>query len=205
MNIIRSKIFVGLVCFILGVGAVFLGQHLRTGSARDSVSADESQHFKNEAFPNMNSIFDQFYNDDFFSRSHDPFEQMRQMRKRMMKDFDPSNSGSGIFDSWYRDRFGGGDAGDIKKREDKNFIYYDIAIKGVDKRNFNFKIADGQISISGQVENKSEENGNGTYFSSSFHRSFPVPPDVDAKKVQVEQDKDLVTLKFPKASASANS
>lgn len=166
MKILKSRAFIGFACFLVGALAVLAAQRL-TAERQKSLNLSA----------NIDSVFDEVFNDDFFSRAHDPFEQMRQMRN-----------------------LGGGDVGEIKRREDKDFVYYDVGIKGIDKKNFNFKIADGQISISGQVENKSEDNGTGTYFSSSFHRSFPVPPDVDGKRVQVEQDKDRVTLKFPRVS-----
>ena len=202
MKILKSNVFIGFACFLLGIAAVLAAQRFVAQHHKVLSLAEQDPPFKSGASPNLNSLLDQFYNDDFFNRTHDPFEQMRQMRDQFMKNFDEPGLGSGMFDSWYRNRFGGGDAGEIKRREDKGFVYYDISIKGLDKRNFNFKIADGQISISGQVEIKSEENGNGSYLNSKFHRSFPVPPDVDAKRVQIEQGKDLVTLKFPKNTTS---
>jgi HSP20 family molecular chaperone IbpA len=179
MKILMSKAFVGFVCFLVGAAAVLTAQRFISERQRGLDLAEGKLQFKSGAPVNMDSVFDEFYNDDFFNRAHDPFEQMRQMRNLS----------------------GGGDVGEIKRREDKDFVYYDIGIEGIEKKNFNFKIADGQISISGQAERKAEENGTGTYFSSTFHRSFPVPPNVDAKRVQVEQDKDRVTLKFPRVSA----
>ncbi|MFL5815199.1 MAG: Hsp20/alpha crystallin family protein [Bdellovibrionia bacterium] len=189
MKILTSKAFVGLVCFLVGAAAVLTAQRFATERHKDLKFSKGKLQFKNGALVNMDSVFDEFYNDDFFNRADDPFEQMRQMRNRLTEDFHEANLGSG-------------DVGEIKRREDKDFVYYDIGIKGIDKKNLNFKIVDRQISISGQVENKSEENGTGTYFSSSFHRSFPVPSYVDGKRVQVEQDKDRVTLKFPRLSTA---
>jgi len=191
MKILKSNAFVGFVCFVVGASAVLAAQKFTTERPKGLNWSKGKLQFKNGALANMDSVFDEFYNDDFFNRVRDPFEQMRQMRSRLMEDFNETKLGGG-----------GGDVGEIKRREDKDFVYYDIGVKGIDKKNFNFKIVDGQISISGQAENKSEENGTGTYFSSSFQRSFPVPPDVDGKRVQVEQDKDRVTLKFPRVSTT---
>lgn len=193
MKIIRSKVFISALFFVLGIGAVLAVQRF-LAKPSDKLELATTSH----STKTMDSLFDQFYDDDFFGRTHDPFEQMRKMRKRMMKDFDEIDNGGGMFDSWYRKRFGGGDAGEVTKREDKDFIYYDIAIKDLNKEKLNVKVENGQITISGQVEKKSEENGNGSYFSSSFHRSFPAPPDVDADKVQMESSKDKLILKFPK-------
>lgn len=194
MRFIKTKLFIGLACFVLGIGVVLLAQKYLLKSKDDLISGSPSLH----AMQSMNSLFDQFYNDDFFSSSRDPFDQMRKMRERMMKEFEEPEKGRGLFDSWYKDRFGGGDAGEIKKREDKDFIYYDIAIQGLDKEKLNVKVADGQINITGQIEKKSEEGGSTSFMSSSFHRSFPAPPEVDANKVQMEQSEGRLTLKFPK-------
>lgn len=193
MKILKSKVLIGLVCFVLGVAAALLIQKLNSKPAITFLASNPPH-----ALKNMDSIFDQFYDDDFFGRSGDPFENMRKMRKQMLQQFDQPEEGGGIFDSWYRKKFGGGDAGEVKKREDKNFIYYDFAIKDLDKEKLKVKVEDGQISISGQTEKKFEENGSGSYYSSSFHRSFPAPPEVDADKFQMEQLKDTLTLKFPK-------
>lgn len=193
MKILQSKLFIGSLSFLLGVSAILIGQRIFE-KPKQSLDVIPKLHSTYK----MDSLLDQFYNDDFFGNAHDPFEQMRKMRKRMMKDFDAVENGGGIFDSWYRKRFGGGHAGEVTQREDKDYVYYDIAIKDLNKEKLNVKVENGQISISGQTEKKSQENGDAAFFSSSFHRSFPEPPDVDAKKVQMESSQDKLTLKFPK-------
>jgi HSP20 family molecular chaperone IbpA len=185
MNTLKSKVMIGFVCFALGIGAVLLTQKF-----------SEKHEMKIANIDSNHSI--QFYNDDFFGKSNDPFEQMRKMRKQMLDQFDKPDEGGKIFDSWFGKRFGGGSVGEIKKREDKDFIYYDVAIKGLNKENLKVNVTNGQVAISGQAEQKSEENGSKSFSSSSFHRSFPVPPDADSSKVQMDQSMDLLTLKFPK-------
>lgn len=146
----------------------------------------------------MGSLLDHFYDDDFFAQNRDPFEQMRKMRKEMMKDFEEVESGGSVFDNWYRNKFGGGDAGEVTKREDSEFIYYDISIKDMNKDNVSVKVKDGQIFISGQVDKKSRDERNASYFSSSFRRAFPVPSEVDESKVQIESFDEKLIIKFPK-------
>jgi HSP20 family molecular chaperone IbpA len=189
----QKKIAIGILCFVLGVGAMFGAQTLWLNKPKPGTSEPLAL-----AQRNMDSLFDQFYNDDFFGRSHDPFEEMRRMRERMLKDFERPDEGTGLFDSWYKKKFGGGDVGEITKREDDQFVYYDIAIKGLDQNKLNVKVENGQIEISGQIEKKSQDENAGSFFSSSFHRSFPTPPDVDPNKVQMEQEKDKLVVKFPK-------
>lgn len=190
MKILQSKPILGVSCFIVGVAAVLISQRLLGRQTQPESMAKK-----------MNPIFDQFYDDDFFNSSHDPFEQMRKMRARMLREFNESDDGFGGFDSWYRGRFGGGNAGEIKKREDDQYAYYDIAIQGLDEKSLNIKVSQGQIRISGEVEKKSEENGGSSYARSNFFRSFPVPPGVDSDQVKIEKSGEKVTLKFPKQAS----
>jgi HSP20 family molecular chaperone IbpA len=191
----KSKVLIGIGCFVLGVGVAVVastGLSLR----REAVAPKLRLQSPPQAMRDMDSFFDEAF-------SGDPLEQMRKMHERIMKEFDQSAQGGGIFDSWSRGRFGGGDTGEVKRREDKNFVYYDIAIKDVDKDKLKVKVEDGQINISGQKEEKSDSsNGMGSYFASSFHRSLPVPPEADSARVQIEQAGDTLTLKFPRVEAA---
>ena len=193
MKILKTRFFLGTICFVLGIGATLLVRHLTyegvVGQTRLSATPPRKS---------LDPLFDQFYNDDFFGSSSDPFEQMRKMRKQVLEQFDQPEGDKSPFDSWYRKRFGGGDAGEIKKREDQDYVYYDIKIEGLDKEKLHVKVADGQISIDGRVEKKSEADHSGSYYSSSFHRSFPVPLGVDPQKFQMDQDQTQLILKFPK-------
>jgi HSP20 family molecular chaperone IbpA len=180
MNILKSKWFLGLVCFVLGIGAVLLAQKL-TPKRGVSLLASNPPHLVLDRDP----LLDGFYSNDPLGKASDPFEEIRTMRKQMLKEFIEPDEG-------------GRNAGEIKKREDKNFIYYDLALKDLDKEKLDVKVVDGQISISGRIEKKAEENNSSSYFSSSFHRSFPVPSEVDAGKFQIEQGEDHLTLKFPR-------
>lgn len=192
MKAVKNSWFIGIVCFLLGAGSMFGAQRFFLKERRSNVDF-----FASHSPRSMDPLFDQFFNDDFFGRSRDPFEDMRRMREKMMRQFEPKE-GSGLFDSWFQKKFGGGDAGNIKQREDDHFVYYDISIEGLKHEEVNVKVENGQLSISGQVEKKTQEGDSGTFLSSSFHRSFPVPPSVDTNKVQMEQKDGKIIVKFPK-------
>jgi HSP20 family molecular chaperone IbpA len=194
MNLFKSKAIVGILCFILGVVTVLLAQTRFTHPRITLIASNPASPMK----MNMDSIFDQFYNDDFFSQANDPFEDMRKMRNQMLLQFDQPKQGGDLFDSWYQKKFGGGNAGEIKKREDDQFIYYEVTIRDVEKEKLKVKVENGQISISGQIESKSEDDGNVSYSSSSFHRSFPAPTGVDVERFKMEQNQDRLIIKFPK-------
>ncbi|MCR4312874.1 MAG: Hsp20 family protein, partial [Candidatus Roizmanbacteria bacterium] len=151
----------------------------------------------------MEKTFDSFFNDDFFKSSKFPFEEMRRMQESMMRQFGQLDDDSGeIFDSWFKNRFGGGEPGDIQTREDEDFVYYDVVIKDLSNKKLDIKVEDGQIKISGTVEKRSDDKGKNTnsskFYSSTFHRSFPVPYGVDSDRVQMEQDDDKIIIKLPK-------
>lgn len=185
-----KKYLIYILCFVLGASVMFVAQRYifkPTYPLQTSFASIKP----------MDPFFDRFFNDDFFGRSRDPFEEMRRMREGMIKQFE-QDEGGGLFDSWYKKKFGGGNAGDITRREDDHFVYYDIAVDGLRQEKVNVKVENGQLTISGQVEKKSEEGNSGSYFKSSFQRSFPVPSNVDSGKFQLEQGKEKLVVKFPK-------
>lgn len=148
--------------------------------------------------------FDSLFKDDFFGKQ-DPFEEMRKMREQMerrMKGFG-SDTMSNPFDSWFSHKFGGGTANDISKREDYNYVYYDIKIDNVKSISINTKVENGYITITGSTEKKSESTGNSgeNIFESSFTRTFPLPENVDANKMQTTTEENKIVLKFPKVHA----
>jgi HSP20 family molecular chaperone IbpA len=197
MKPIYSKILVGLVCFGLGVGSMVISQR---ATKEKPPSTSFAAPLVGQKDSGTDQLLDHFFNDDFFGKSEDPFSQMRKMREQMMKQFNPPEKGAAPFDSWYQKKFGGGDVADISQREDDKFVYYDISVKGLNKEDLKVKVANGQINISGKTETKNENGNTGTYMSSMFQRSFPVPPNVDSNKVQMENEKDKLTVKFPKTA-----
>lgn len=153
----------------------------------------------------MRNQFDSFFNDDFFNQD-DPFEAMRKFRQRMHKDMQGFKSPpfSTPFDSWFGNKFGGGTVQDIEKREDENFIYYDIKVKDVKGTTVNTKVENGYLTITGQIESKNSEQdedsgfSNSSVFSSTFSRTFPLPADVDEDSMEMESEQNKIVIKFPK-------
>lgn len=189
MKLKSTNLIVGLVCLVVGGASVYLFQNY---TLKPKYVIKEQMASSRPLDP----LFDRFFNDDFFDRSGDPFKEMRRMREGMLKQF--NQEGGGLFDSWYQKKFGGGKAADISQREDGKYLYYDISIEGLKPEKVKVKVENGQLSISGQIENKSEEAGTSSYFVSSFHRSFPIPPNVESSKVQIDQEKNKLVVKFPK-------
>lgn len=198
---LKYQIIIGFLCFALGVTAVIAVQNFRYTKDKDIYP--ENELFNRDGNID-NSTLDSFFDDDFFRSSKFPFEEMEKMRERMMKQFESfeNNSRGGIFDSWFKRKFGGGEPGEIRQREDDDFIYYDVVIKDLVNQKLDIRVEGGQITVSGTVEKKSSDKGNKRssqqFFSSTFHRSFPVPYGVDETKAQMEQEGEKIIIKLPK-------
>lgn len=153
--------------------------------------------------------FNSLFNDDFFVQN-DPFSEMKKMRDQMNKRLNQiegkSTSKTNPFDSWFSEKFGGGTVDDITKREDNNYVYYDIKIEDISSMSINTKVENGQIKITGIQEKHNEESNeagtdgsiNRGYFKSSFSRTFPLPENVNANKLETYPEKNKLILKFPK-------
>lgn len=215
MNIyqIGKKTLIPLASALVGGGVVLASLEL-SPAIRSKLNGDSAQVKRNEQiydaiFKNQDNIrrqFDTLFADDF-SAQREPFDEMKKMRKQMeeqMKSFeDKSHVMSNPFDSWFSDKFGGGTIDDISKREDENFVYYDVKVDDVNSTSINTKVEKGYITIGGTTEKKSNADGKGSgssqsVFKSSFNRTFPLPENVDEKKLQMLTDKNVITLKFPK-------
>lgn len=216
MKAVFKKITIPVASAVLGGAIVLAGLHFSPSLSRKLVASDSQQKQGRSAPLGIDDIvrkqadidndFNSFFNDDFFGQ-RDPFEQMKKMRKEMeqrMENFGKqSNTTKNPFDFWYSNKFGGGSIEDISKREDDNFVYYDIKVENLNLTSINTKVENGNISITGSVEKKEDSgdkdgSSSRVYFRSTFARSFPLPEGVDANKMETNADKDKITLKFPK-------
>jgi HSP20 family molecular chaperone IbpA len=197
---LKYQITIGVLCFALGAAVLFAVQNYSNNEKHDIVTKDKLHDHEG----NIDKTFDSFFNDDFFRSSKSPFEEMMRMQESMMQQFgqldnDPSG---GIFDSWFKKRFGGGEPGDIQTREDNDFVYYDVVIKDLSNKKLDIKVEGGQIKITGTIEKRSDDKGKNAnssrFYSSTFYRSFPAPHGVYGDKVQMEQEDEKIIIKFPK-------
>jgi len=154
----------------------------------------------------IHNKFDSLFDDEFFNHN-DPFQEMKSMRKEMEKHMEQFGSGGhgskyNPFDTWFSEKFGGGSVNDISKREDDDFVYYDIQVSDLDSTTINTKVENGYIIITGSVEKKSspsdEDDTTQGIFRSTFKREFPLPDHVDQNKMETLYDKNKIILKFPK-------
>jgi HSP20 family molecular chaperone IbpA len=86
----------------------------------------------------------------------------------------------------------------IEQREDDKFVYIDVKVDNVESTAINTRIDNGQVSVTGSVERKGADPFEESVFQSTFHKSFPVPENVDANKMEIDTDQNRYVLKFPK-------
>jgi HSP20 family molecular chaperone IbpA len=116
----------------------------------------------------------------------DPFERMNEMQENFFKGF-PEISRTDAT---------------LKVQEDEHSIYYDILIPDIKEKNVQVRVENGQVILRGETEKKSQDHNQRSYFTSSFHQSYPwpsgVPADLDPTKVKIQYEDDKVRVQFPK-------
>lgn len=183
---IKSKPVIAIFFFIIGVAIT---------SAYWKQKPFRNMHTEAQFGPSFNSsFFDGLFNDDFFGKSKNPFAEMQRMQRQMLKEFNEPDVFQNSFNNWYKNKFGGGNIYELTQREDENFIYYEIQLEGLHPQKVDVDVKDGQVFISGSAEATTKDS----LVESTFQRSFPVPPNVDANKLTMEQQESKMIIKFPK-------
>ncbi len=192
----KSKaLWIGLASFLLGVFCLFgalkwipnlapslLGersvvQHKPIESALDLRQSKPEEQEEAMAPPSFKDSEED--EDDFFA----PFVQARQLQQQMEKEMRKGMAGA----------FQGANSEqNIVKKEDAHSVSYEI--KGVEGSSLNTSVQNGYLTISGMTKSESAH----VSFQSSFHRMFPLPPNVDSAKMETLSEKDKVVLRFPK-------
>jgi len=151
----------------------------------------------------MDRDLNNFFDEDFFGQK-DPFDSLRRFREKLgVPPLGGGRSQSNSFDSWFGRRFGGGSVFDITKREDDRFVYYDVQVDDVESTNLETKIDQGHITIIGETKKQDHAGSQGgSFFSSRFSRSFPLPAEADGENMEVVREKNRIILKFPKKTTT---
>lgn len=204
MNFFKSKPFIALTCTLLGAcitlfGVRFYDDHKIKSEKRE---IEENLEAKNKV-PKYNRLFDDFFDEDFFSHSQNPFQRMDKMRKNLDDFFheDTDHGFNSKFDDWFKGKFGG-NIQEIKEREDDDFVYWEINANTDENSKVDVKVEGDTVTISGQTKTQKKSEDGGNYGSvesySNFTRSFPAPPDTDPSKLKMEQKDGKIIVKLPK-------
>ncbi len=90
---------------------------------------------------------------------------------------------------------------------DDNAYRISMELPGVEEKDIDLAIHDGMVTVKGEKSASKEESGETWFFSErqygSFSRSFRVPPDADADKVEADLKDGVLTIVVPKLTAKA--
>lgn len=183
-----------ITTFIIGAGIGTVSTYLVLRSSNPQAIHRMTSSDQFPAPNSMGHVFDKAFDNNVFDQSTNPFYDMKEMRERMRKLFDDSDFDNG-FNDWYGNRFGG-KLGDIKSYEDEHFVFFEIDLKDIDQESLKFEVQNEQITVQGTQHRK---DGNSSV-SSSFMRSFPLPPGLNQATVTSEVKEGKLLIKFPKVT-----
>ena len=152
-----------------------------------------------------NDIYDEFFNDDFFRMSNNPFKEMERMRAQMSKSF--HNNKWSFFDqswdNWYGSKHGFSDI-EVNTEDKGDKLIMKLKIPGLQSNSINISVDDKAIKMDCEIrEAKEDQDDKGqTYRKSSSYRRFsrmiPVPANVDRNKAEINTKGEEITITFPK-------
>lgn len=169
----KKEIAAGVALFVAGGLTVWLCDHVIL--------------YKHPVTVDSQSLFGSPVEDE-----NDPIARMQKMQERMEQ-------------SILQDQLGGNaqtfnTGGEISQREDEKFVYYDLELGDGELKEMQANVSGGQLQISARLESTEQVNGMQSSINSSFNRSFPVPPGVDAEKFRMNQEGKKLVISFPKVA-----
>jgi HSP20 family protein len=121
------------------------------------------------------------FNDPFF---REPFDRFADL-ERWFGDYSPNTFLPSI---------------DITDEQDSLLVTAELP--GMDKNDIQLLIEGDVLTLRGQKKNTDESKEKGVYrterYYGYFHRTIPLPGDIDSDKVEAKFDKGLLTVRFPK-------
>ena len=127
----------------------------------------------------------------------DPFKEFRNLQKSM-------EMMNRLFNAVERGEAPGVDfVPAVNTREADDAYYIEVDLPGVKKEDISIDVNDNVLTISGErkveEERKDEEFYRVESVYGKFERSFTLPEDVDADKIEAEAKDGVLTVKIPKA------
>jgi HSP20 family protein len=88
--------------------------------------------------------------------------------------------------------------------ENDNGYEITAELPGLEAKHVEIKVSDSRLTITGEKKEEKEEKGKDRYLSErrygSFLRSFALPQDVDAAKIEAHFSNGILTIKLPKSA-----
>ncbi|MGZ5901411.1 MAG: Hsp20/alpha crystallin family protein [Reyranella sp.] len=136
-----------------------------------------------------------------------PFEGFRREVERLFEDFDrgvwrsPLRALSAVEPFWRRE-FAVGESPAVDITEGDKAYEVTAELPGMDEKNIEVKVANGNLTIKGEKNAEKEEKKKDYYLRErtfgSFERSFSLPQGVDKEKIEASFKKGVLTITLPK-------
>jgi HSP20 family protein len=118
----------------------------------------------------------------------DPFKELTRMQQRLFADAPMIENVAA--------------PASLKVEEDEGHIVYNFAIPDLTHKNIQVRVEDGYVVLQGKSEKSNEASDQRSFFTSSFHQSYPWPQgvrsDLDSTKVKIKYEQDRIRVEFPK-------
>ncbi len=141
-------------------------------------------------------------------RETSPFDRLRSEIDRLFDDFGMGPWHSpfrrGVFDvePFWRGELSWGKAPAVDIAETEKGYEITAELPGIDEKNVEVKYADGVLTVKGEKKGEKAERKENYYLSErsygTFQRSFGVPDNVDADKVEAAFKNGVLTVTLPK-------
>ena len=137
-----------------------------------------------------------------FLTKWDPFETLTDLQSDIGRLFErrlPSTQrqGQGITSDWLPA---------VNIHEDKEALYFDVEAPGIQENNFEVSLQDSVLTIKGTRSREEKKEGKNYYRIEheygSFARSFSLPENIDASKMNAEYKRGILHVKIAKKEAS---
>ena len=144
-----------------------------------------------------------------------PFEGFRREVERLFEDFDrgvwrsPLRRSLSAMEPLWRRELTVGDVPAVDITESEKAYEVTAELPGMDEKNIEVKVANGNLTIKGEKQDEKEEKKKDYYLHErtfgAFERSFPLPEGVDKDKIEASFKKGVLTVTLPKTPEAQKS
>jgi HSP20 family protein len=137
-----------------------------------------------------------------------PFERFRREMDRLFDDFGGGLFGGSLFDAlpFRRTETAFRTMPVVDVAETDKAYEIKAELPGLDEKNIEVKVVNGVLSIKGEKQEEKEEKEKDYYRRErsfgSFERSFQLPDDIEADKIEATFKNGLLSVTLPKSAAA---
>jgi HSP20 family molecular chaperone IbpA len=161
-------------------------------------------------------LLDNFFNDDFFNNTEEPFKAMEKIHQEMLNRMGKNLKGTfdNSWDAWFKNRFS--DTGLLpgsamlneQTEETKDAYIYHFTTPDLNGQKLNVKIDEQGITIQGDYTQQAKKTNDKDKViarqesRSSVYERFSIPEGVDLDKAKISNKGNEITVRLPKKPVS---